>query len=75
MTPYPLVTMTFRIFVAFDMDHDQDLCDHVHASSGSQWLYEVCGRSETGAMGVPWQRRTKNRGSRAAAGNCWTLLG
>jgi len=53
--------MTVRIFVAFDVDHDQDLCDQMLASSGSQGIFEVSGRSQDGAMTEPWQHRTKGQ--------------
>ncbi len=51
--------MTLRIFVAFDVDHDQDLCDRMHASSGSPGIFEVSGRSQNGAMTEPWKQRTQ----------------
>ena len=53
--------MTVRIFVAFDVDYDRDLCDRMQASSRSQAIFEVSGRSENGAMTGPWQRRTQTR--------------
>ena len=57
--------MTFRIFVAFDVDHDQDLCDEILASGGSQRAFEVSGRSERGATGAAWERRAEGQISRA----------
>ena len=50
--------MTIRIFVAFDVDHDQDLWDRMHASSKRQETFEISGRSQNGAMTEPWQQRT-----------------
>ncbi len=51
--------MTVRIFVAFDVDYDQDLSDRMQASSGSQAIFEVSGCSENGVMTGPWQQRTQ----------------
>ena len=53
--------MTIRIFVAYDVDHDQDLCDRMLVSSGSQGIFEISGRSHGGAMTEPWQQKTQAR--------------
>ncbi len=53
--------MTVRIFVAFDVDHDQDLFDRMVASSRRQETFEISGRSQNSAMPEPWQQRTQGQ--------------
>lgn len=52
--------MTFRIFVAFDAEHDQITCDEVLADSGSHGVFEVCGRSGKGPVSDQWTSRTQS---------------
>ena len=51
--------MTIRIFVAYDVDHDQDLYKELVATVGGQSLYEVSGRSEARSDPDEWQRRAE----------------
>lgn len=51
--------MTVRIFVAFDVDHDKDLCDQLIESSKHQGVFEVSGRSRKDALPEPWQQKTQ----------------
>ncbi len=51
--------MTLRIFVAFDVDHDKDLCDQLLESAQHQRAFEVSGRSRNDAISEPWQRKTQ----------------
>lgn len=51
--------MTFQIYVAFDVDHDQESCEEIQASSGRQGVFEVCGRTKAGAMTDDWIARTR----------------
>ena len=53
--------MAFRIFVAFDVDRDQDVCDQLLESSRGQGVFEVSGRSQSGVMSEPWQRKTQSQ--------------
>ena len=53
--------MTVRIFVAFDMEHDQDLFDLLLASSRGKTFFEVSGRSELRTIPEEWQKTTQRR--------------
>jgi len=53
--------MTVQIFVAYDVEHDQDLCERMVASSGVQGVFEVCGRSQKGEMSGPWEHKTQGQ--------------
>jgi hypothetical protein len=50
--------VTIRIFVAYDVEHDQDLCDRIQTSPETLGVFEVSGSSRSGAMTEPWERRT-----------------
>ncbi len=50
--------MTHRIFVAYDLEHDRDLCDRLQESSGNQGVFVVSGGSQGGEMTESWERRT-----------------
>jgi hypothetical protein len=65
--------MLTRIFVSFDVDHDQDLCDEMIATSGNLGIFEVCGRSLDAAMHEPWKRKT--HGQIAAADQVVVVCG
>ncbi len=51
--------MTIRVFVAFDMDHDQDLCNKMIASAGGTAIFEVSGTSEPRVDPETWARTTQ----------------
>ncbi len=53
--------MTVRIFVAFDVENDQDLCDRMQAGSGSQGVFEVAARSQGGELTPLWEQKTHAR--------------
>jgi len=53
--------MIVKIFVSFDVENDQDLCDEMIASSGSLGIFEVCGSSQNAVMGDSWQQRTQRQ--------------
>lgn len=53
--------MAIQIFVAFDMKHDQDLCDELVASSGRKSIFEISGRSAARANPEDWERTTQAR--------------
>lgn len=53
--------MTVRIYVAFDVDHDQDLFKELLATVSGQSLYEISGRSEARSDPEDWQRRAEQR--------------
>ena len=53
--------MAIRVFVAFDMEHDQDLCDELIASSGRKAIFEVSGSSGTCSNPEDWERTTRAR--------------
>ena len=51
--------MTIRVFVAFDVDHDKNLYDRMHANSRKQMIFEISGRSDNGEMTESWLKRTQ----------------
>ena len=53
--------MTVRIFLAFDTEHDQDLCDQMVANCGGERAFEISGRSQNGSAPEAWQRGTQGR--------------
>jgi len=52
---------TLRIFLSFDLNHDQDLHDRLLAESRGQSLFEVADQSEEGAITTSWTERTRSR--------------
>ncbi|MAE95450.1 MAG: hypothetical protein CL910_12385 [Deltaproteobacteria bacterium] len=53
--------MTFRIFLAFDVEHDQDLCDGIRANSGTQGVFEVAATSRGGEITEPWKKKAREQ--------------
>ena len=51
---------TFRIFLSFDLDHDQDLHDRLLAESRGR-AFEVADQSEEGAITSSWTERARSR--------------
>lgn len=52
--------MPVRIFVAFDTDHDKDLCDSMVAGAKGQRTYEISGRSFNETAADTWEQKTQN---------------
>lgn len=50
-----------RIFMSFDLDHDQDLHDRLLQESRDRSAFAVANRSEGGAMTDQWSERVRAR--------------
>ena len=53
--------MSIHIFVAFDMEHDQDLCDEIVASARGKAIFEISGTSESHSTPEAWAEKTLAR--------------
>ena len=53
--------VAFRIFLSFDLEHDQDLHDRLLSESHGRPLFEVSDQSEEGAVTAPWSERARSR--------------
>jgi hypothetical protein len=50
-----------RIFLSFDLEHDQDLHDRLLAESRGRSLFAISDQSEDGAITDPWTERARSR--------------
>jgi len=50
-----------RIFLCFDRDHDQDLCDLLLTQSRDRALFAVSDQSEGGTITDAWSERARTR--------------
>jgi len=52
---------SFRIFLSFDLDHDQDLHDRLLTEAGPKSVFQVSEKSEAGAVTASWTERARSR--------------
>jgi hypothetical protein len=61
MSLEPARMTSVRIFMSFDLDHDQDLHDRLLQESRGRSAFAVANRSEVGAMTDQWSERVRAR--------------
>jgi antiphage defense system Thoeris ThsB-like protein len=50
-----------RVFLSFDLEHDQDLHDRLLAQAGQRTSFEISDQSEDGAVTQSWTERARKR--------------
>jgi hypothetical protein len=53
--------MPLRVFLSFDLEHDQDLHDRLLAEAGGRTSFAISDQSEDGAITRSWTERARKR--------------